>query len=205
MTFANQNEVKTTGELHTIVSDVEQAYEKVLDALQIDWRNDPNSKETPRRVAKAMVYELFAGRFTPEPKISSFPNDGYTGIVFQGDIDVVSCCSHHHNPFVGKAFIAYIPKKEGRVIGLSKLNRIVEWFSHRPQIQEGLTKQIHDKISSLIDNDGVAIVVSAKHMCCSSRGVQHDSTMKTALMSGYFLENKDGCKDEFYQFISTLK
>lgn len=204
-TFSNGNQPLTKQEQEQTIKDVEKAYEKVMDALKIDWKNDPNSKDTPKRVAKSLVLELFSGRFEKEPKVTQFPNDGYTGIVFQGNIDVVSCCSHHHNPFVGKAYVAYIPKSNGKVIGLSKINRIVEWFSRRPQIQESLTQQIFDKFKTLIDNNGIAVLVEAKHMCCSSRGVKHDSTMKTALVSGLFLKNQDGCKDEFYKFVEQLK
>lgn len=204
-TVSNGNQPLTKKEQEQTIKDVEKAYEKVMDALKIDWKKDPNSKDTPRRVAKSLVLELFSGRFEQEPKVTQFPNDGYTGIVFQGNIDVVSCCSHHHNPFVGKAYVAYIPKSNGKVIGLSKINRIVEWYSRRPQIQESLTQQIFEKFKTLIDNDGVAVLVEAKHMCCSSRGVKHDSTMKTALVSGLFLKNQDGCKDEFYKFVEQLK
>lgn len=204
MNLANQNTPLTKEEKEQIISNVAKSYESVLDSLQINWREDPNSIDTPLRVAKSLVNELFSGRYDKKPNITQFPNDGYSGIVFQGEIDVISCCSHHHNPFVGKAYIAYIPKKDGNVIGLSKLNRIVEWYSRRPQIQEGLTKQIADELSTLIDNEGLIVLIKAKHMCCSSRGVRHDSTMTTCAPTGFFLENKDGCKDEFYKMVELL-
>ena len=113
-------------------------------------------------------------------------------------------CSHHNLAFTGKAYVAYIPGE--RVIGLSKLNRIVDWFSRRPQIQEGLTQQVLDFLNTTLENNkGVMVLIEAKHTCCSNRGIKHKSSMSTALATGYFLENKDGCKDEFYKFIDNLK
>jgi len=205
MNLSNPNITLSEDEKSKMVKQVSEKYSEVLDALKIDWKNDPNSKETPNRVAKALVYELFSGRFEPKPSITRFPNDGYTWIIFQGNIDVTSCCSHHHNPFVGKAYVAYIPKKEGKVIGLSKINRIVEWYSRRPQIQEGLTKQIADELSELLETEGLVVLIKAKHMCCSSRGVKHDSEMITCTPTGFFLTNKDGCKDEFFKMIDQLQ
>jgi GTP cyclohydrolase I len=115
-------------------------------------------------------------------------------------------CSHHHALFTGVAHVAYIPSRDGKVIGLSKLNRIVDWFSRRPQIQEGLTTQIHEFIDSICEgNKGIAVVVEAKHTCCSCRGIKHDSTMRTARMTGSFLNNNDNSRAEFYKFVEFSK
>lgn len=186
-----------------MIQEAEIAYGQFLTALGFDWERDENSENTPHRVAKAWVNDLISGTNTEKPKITTFPSN-YKGIVFEGDIEVVSMCSHHNLAFTGTAYVGYIPG--GRVVGLSKLNRIVDWYSRRPQIQEGLTQQIHDELSTLLEkNNGVIVVVEAKHTCCSHRGIKHKSTMITASASGLFLKNDSGCKDEFYKMIDKLK
>lgn len=183
------------------------AYEGFLDSLRIDWRNDPNAQDTPRRVAKAWVNDLIRGCYSEAPKITAFDNiEKYDGMVFQGEIPLISMCSHHNLGFTGFAHVAYIPSKEGKVIGLSKLNRIVDHFARRPQVQENLTQQIHDYINKVCKgNLGVAVMISANHTCCSNRGIGHNSTMKTSKLSGTFMDNNDKSRDEFYQFISDLR
>jgi GTP cyclohydrolase I len=179
-------------------------YGNFLTALGFDWRNDPNMQDTPMRVSKAFINELLQGCFTEPPKITAFEDAsyGYDGIVFQGNIEVCSMCSHHNLAFTGRAHVAYIPSN--KVIGLSKLNRIVEWFSRRPQIQEGLTMQIHNYLNEiLLDNKGIAVLIEAKHTCASCRGVRHNSTMKTSKLSGAFFTDS-ACRNEFYHFIETL-
>mgnify|MGYP003320090668 FL=1 len=205
--YANQNRPRSPEEKENIINNAAKAYEGYMDALGFDWRNDPNSSNTPRRVAKAFVNDLAEGCYTEPPKITAFDNiDNYDGIVFQGNIKVHSFCSHHHLPFIGVAHVAYIPGKDGKVIGLSKLNRIVEWFARRPQVQENLTMQIHTHIDKVCDeNKGVAVLVEANHMCACIRGVKHDSTMKTARMSGSFLDKTDLTRQEFYNFVRDLR
>jgi len=190
-----------------MIEEAAEHYGKYMDALKIDWRNDPNSSDTPMRVAKAFVTDLAEGCYTQSPKITAFENiDGYDGMVFQGNIKVNSFCSHHHLPFIGTAHTAYIPSKEGKIIGLSKLNRIVEFYSRRPQVQENLTMQIHDHINEVCgDNLGVAVMVSANHMCACVRGVKHDATMKTSKLSGEFMNYKSHARDEFYSFVGDLR
>ena len=182
----------------------EVAMEDFLTALGFDWENDPNMAETPARVAKAFINDLYKGVYTSEPKITTFDNlAGYDGMVFDGNIDVKSSCSHHMLPFLGYAHVAYIPGK--KIIGLSKLNRIVEWYAQRPQVQENLTMEIHDFINAICEgNLGVAVMIEAKHMCSCVRGVKHDSTMMTSKLSGGF-KNNDNTRDEFYRFIGKLK
>ena len=205
--YANGNLPRTTEEKEAIIDKAAAAYEKYMDALGFDWRNDPNSADTPRRVAKAFVNDLAEGCFSLPPKITAFDNvDKYDGLVFQGNIKVNSFCSHHHLPFIGQAHVSYIPGKDGKVIGLSKINRIVEWFSRRPQVQENLTMQIHNHMNEVCKgNKGIAVLVSANHTCAGLRGVKHDSIMKTARMSGAFLDKTDLTRQEFYDFIRDLK
>jgi GTP cyclohydrolase I len=178
------------------------AYAMFMDEILPGWREDPNSRDTPKRVSKMFINELYSGLYSKELEITTFENtDQYSGIVFQGNIEVKSLCSHHNLPFFGKAFVAYIPSSIGRIIGLSKLNRIVDFFSRRPQVQENLTSQIHDYILEIIgDNKGVAVLIEAKHTCVSHRGIGQDSLMKTSKLSGVFINDIDA-RTEFYKLI----
>lgn len=201
--YANSNLPFTDNERQAMIDNAAHAYAAFMDALRIDWRNDPNSSDTPRRVAKSFINDLAEGCYSSPPNITAFDNvDNYDGMVFQGNIEVKSICSHHHLPFVGKAHVAYLPGS--KVIGLSKLNRIVEWFARRPQVQENLTMQIHDYINEVCEgNTGVAVMVEANHMCACVRGVKHDSTMMTSKLSGFFTEPE--VRAEFYNFVNRLK
>ena len=203
---ANGNLPRTDIEKQHMIIAAAGHYAKFLEALGFDWMEDINSADTPMRVAKAWVNDLISGCVSEPPKITCFPNEeGYEGMVFQGDIPVVSMCSHHNLPFTGKAHVAYIPSAKGGVIGLSKLNRIVDFYSRRPQIQEGLTMQIHSCIDdNTSKNQGVAVMIEANHTCCSNRGIKHNSTMKTANLSGAF-DKEDSARAEFYSFVKGLK
>ena len=151
-----------------------KAYGKFLTELGCDWENDPNSNDTPRRVAKAYVHDLWAGRYTEMSPITSFPSDGYDGIVIVGP--------------------------EGRVIGLSKLNRIVEHFGRRGAIQEQLTAAIHQAVDKICENNlGVIITVVATHNCVSCRGVKHKgAAMVTTKASGVFRHSGNDARQEFF-------
>jgi len=203
---ANGNHPLTENEKKIMINNAAVHYGRYMTALGFDWKNDPNSADTPMRVAKAFVNDLASGVYNKPPKITAFENiNGYDGIVFQGNITLHSFCSHHHLPFIGKAHVAYIPTSKGKVIGLSKLNRIVEFYARRPQVQENLTIQIHDHINKECgDNIGVAVMIEANHMCACVRGVKHDATMKTAKLSNVF-KNKSRVREEFYNFIRDLK
>lgn len=181
-------------------------YGNFLKALGFDWQNDEHMRNTPIRVAKAWVNDLACGLFYPEPNVQSFPNTKkYDGMIFSGKIDVVSMCSHHNLPFFGKAYCAYIADPEGKVIGLSKFNRLVEWLSRRPEVQENLTMSIHDKLSNFCEgNRGVAVMIEANHMCCQLRGVRQASVMKTSKMSGEFMNDNSLSRQEFYDFIRDI-
>ena len=179
---ANGNKPLTQEQKEKMIQEASEHYGRYMTALGFDWENDPNSAETPTRVAKAFVNDLAEGVYSKSPKITAFDNvDGYDGIVFQGNIKLHSFCSHHHLPFIGYAHVAYLPTPEGKVIGLSKLNRIVEFYARRPQVQENLTMQIHSHINRVCEqNIGTAVMVEANHMCACVRGVKHDATMKTS-------------------------
>lgn len=187
------------------LQDAAEAYARFMDVLGID-RGDPHSKDTPMRVAKSFINDLFRGLYVEDPKITAFHNDGkYDGMVFEGGIPIKSMCAHHHLPFIGVAYVAYIPNPEGKVIGLSKLNRIVEHYSRRPQVQETLTMQIHNAIDDACEkNLGVAVMISASHMCACIRGIKHDNCeMKTSKLTGVFLDNANLSRSEFYHFVNN--
>ena len=179
-----------------------KAYAGFLEALDCDWQNDPNSNDTPRRVAKAYVNDLWAGRYSPMSNITAFPSDGYDGIVQESNIPLTSMCSHHHQTIGGKVSIAYVPSKNGLVVGLSKLNRLVEHFGRRGAIQEQLTVAIHNAVDKICEgNIGVAVMIDATHNCVSCRGVKHHgASMQTAKLTGCFLE-EDAARAEFYKNI----
>lgn len=184
-----------------MIADAEHAFGMFLDALKCDWRNDPNSDKTPYRVAKAYVNDLWAGRYEAPPAITTFPSDGYDGMVFEGGIPLTSMCSHHHQTILGKVHVAYIPGSDSKVIGLSKLNRLVEHFARRGAIQEQLTVAIHNSITTIInDNNGVAVMIEATHNCVQCRGVKHGgASMKTSKLTGAFKDD-DATRAEFYEF-----
>ena len=192
----------TEKEKLSMIDEAEEAYGKFLDALKCDWREDPNSMETPRRVAKAYVNDLWAGRYTAMSPITSFPSDGYDGIIIERNIPLTSMCSHHHQTIGGVVHIGYIAGEGGQVIGLSKLNRIVELFGRRGAIQEQLTVAIHQAIDKICEgNEGVAVMIDATHNCVSCRGTKHNgASMQTAKLSGAFLK-EDSCRAEFYKNI----
>ena len=192
--------------LEEIINNAAKAYGDFLTALGCNWEKDPNSADTPRRVAKAYVRDLWAGRFEPLSEITAFPSDGYTGIVQESNIPVTSMCSHHHQTIGGRVSIAYVPSEDGKVVGLSKLNRIVEHFARRGAIQEQLTVAIHNAVDKICEgNIGVAVMIDATHNCVSCRGVKHQgASMQTAKLSGCFLE-EDAARAEFYKNIELSK
>jgi len=193
----------TEKEKWSMVDDAAEAYGKFLDALGCDWKNDPNSSDTPRRVAKAYVFDLWKGRYEPMSDITSFPSDGYQGIVLEKDIPLISQCSHHHQTIMGVVHIAYIPGPEGNVVGLSKLNRIVDHFGRRGAIQEQLTMAIHNAIEKICEgNVGVMVMVKATHNCVSCRGVKHQgASMMTSEVSGVFADHSKTAKMEVLEMI----
>jgi GTP cyclohydrolase IA len=186
-----------------MIEDASKAFGNFLTALKCDWRNDPNSMETPRRVAKAYVNDLWAGRYTAMSPITSFPSDGYDGIIIERNIPLTSMCSHHHQTIDGVVHIGYISGEDGQVIGLSKLNRIVELFGRRGAIQEQLTSAIHNAVEKITEgNKGVIVTIVAGHNCVSCRGVKHQgASMITTKASGVFKDNTNLARKEYFDSI----
>lgn len=201
--FANDNisHLLQEGDLEKIQEEVEWEVLRLLRALCIDTANDHNTKNTAHRVAKMMVHEIYGGRFAPMPKITTFPNDKQLDELYTtGPISVRSACSHHMVPIIGKCWIGVIPKET--LFGLSKFNRIVDWVSRRPQIQEEMTVQIADIIEQELHPVGLAVVVEASHMCMTLRGVKEnpEATMSTSVMRGKML-TVPSARAEFFELI----
>lgn len=205
LTKANESSSISNLEKANRMASAAHYYGLFLESLGFDYKADPQTIDTPTRVAKAWLDDLVRGSITDAPSITTFPNeDNYDGIVIQTGIKVNSMCAHHNLPFYGYAAIGYIPK--GKVIGLSKLNRIVDWFSRRPQMQESLTSQIHKFVSDKLECDNVAVSISGHHLCCGMRGIQHpDSLMTTNKFSGAFLEKDNLVREEFMHAIKMNK
>lgn len=186
-----------------IIKEAAKHYGRFLTALGVDYENDPNAFGTPERVAKAYVYDIWKGRYNVLDPITSFPSD-YQGMIVETNIPIFSQCAHHHQSIQGVCHVGYLPGKSKFVIGLSKLNRIVEHFSRRGQIQEDLTMQIFNAISKAVpDNAGVAVVIDSKHSCVSCRGVKHQgASMQTAKLDGAFMD-EPSCKEEFYMHVQN--
>ena len=164
-------------------------FKKIMETLGLDLTDD-SLQGTPKRVAKMYVEEIFSG-LNPKnkPKIALFENKyKYDQMLVEKDILLYSNCEHHFLPIYGKAHIAYI--SNGKVIGLSKLNRIVNYFAKRPQVQERLSVQIGEELKSILNTEDVAVLIEAKHLCVSSRGIQDDqSSTVTSYYSGQFKSN----------------
>lgn len=175
-------------------------FKELQDILLIDWQHDHNSEETAKRVAKMYFDEIFAGRYTPMPKLTAFPNAKKLDQLYVvGPVDVKSTCAHHLQGILGQAFIGVIPSD--KVIGLSKFHRICNWINARPQIQEEATMQIADVLEKELQPKGLAVVIKAKHMCTALRGVhQHESNMVTAEIRGDMRTN-NALRAEFYALI----
>ena len=187
-----------------LIEEVKEAFQGVLDALVIDTKNDHNTQETARRVAKMFVHEIFRGRYYPPPKITAFPNvKQYDQIYMSGPMSINSTCAHHFQPITGKAYVGIFPGE--KVIGLSKFNRMVDWVASRPQIQEEMTEQIADMIEKETEAKGVAVIVKAEHFCMTARGVkEHESDMVTSVVRGIF-RDEPAIKAEFFSLLSTMK
>lgn len=176
-------------------------FQKIMETLGLDL-NDDSLGGTPRRVAKMYVKEIFQG-LNPDnkPAATLFENKfNYREMLVERDIKVHSYCEHHFVPILGKAHVAYI--SSGKVIGLSKINRIVDYFSRRPQVQERLTIQIAEELKKVLETENVAVVVDSAHMCVITRGVKdvHSSTV-TASYHGKFKD--PSVRDEFLQHIKS--
>ena len=162
--------------------------EKIIKELITIIGEDPEREgliETPKRVAKS--YKKLFGGYSEDPKklIKVFDNEGYDEMIIAKDIDFYSTCEHHMLPFIGKAYVGYIP--DDKIIGLSKLPRLVEIFSRRMQNQERLTKQIADALNDILSPKGVGVVIKAEHLCMKARGVEKQNCIiSTSAFTGCF-------------------
>lgn len=179
---------------------IEQHFKAIMEALGLDLTDD-SLMGTPHRVAKMYVQEIFSGLHPDNrPKISVFDNSyNYDKMLVEANIHFNSTCEHHFLPIVGKAHIGYV--SGGKVIGLSKLNRIVDYFARRPQVQERMTVQIYNELCEVLNTQDVIVVVEATHLCVSSRGIKDTSSYTTTLQYGGVFEAKEMRND----FFSLLK
>lgn len=181
---------------------IQDHFEKIMHTLGLDL-NDESLSGTPYRVAKMYVKEIFRG-LNPEnkPVARQFGNKyAYSDMVVEKNINVTSFCEHHFLPFIGKAHVAYI--SSGKVIGLSKINRIVDYYSRRPQVQERLTLQIADDLKNAIGSEDVAVFLECKHLCVSTRGIKDRmSSTVTTEYSGVFRKKKE--QQRFIDYILAI-
>ena len=168
---------------------LKSAVAAVLEAIGEDPMR-PGLRETPERVAR-MYAEIFSGiDKDPADEIDVFFESEYDEMIMLRDMPLYSACEHHLIPFIGRAYVAYIPNKKGQITGLSKIARVVDVASRRPQLQERLTMQIADAIESKLDPRGVFVVIEAEHLCLTMRGVQKPGTVaETSAVRGVFREN----------------
>ncbi|MGD1946405.1 MAG: GTP cyclohydrolase I FolE [Croceivirga sp.] len=176
-------------------------FAEIMDVMGLDLTDD-SLKGTPSRVAKMYIDEIYSG-LNPanKPKVALFDNKyQYNQMLVEKDITFYSNCEHHFVPIIGKAHVAYI--SSGKVIGLSKLNRIVQYFAKRPQVQERLTNQIAIELQSILETEDVAVIIDAKHLCVSSRGIKDDtSATVTSFYGGQF--NTPERIQELYNYINN--
>jgi GTP cyclohydrolase I len=181
------------------IAKIEASVKDILHTLGMDLTDD-SIKGTPKRVAKSFINEMFMG-LDPKnkPKASTFDNNyNYGEMLVEKNIVVYSTCEHHLLPIIGRAHVAYV--SDGKVIGLSKMNRIVEYFSKRPQVQERLTMQIVQAMQEALGTQDVACVIDAKHLCVNSRGIKDiESSTVTSEFGGKFKEKET--KKEFLQYL----
>lgn len=191
--FALAEDVKLAG--------IEHHFKEIMALLGLDLTDD-SLRGTPRRVAKMFVHEWFRGLDPAHrPAVKLFENRyGYHQILVERDITLFSCCEHHFVPIIGKAHVGYIPGD--RVVGLSKLNRVVQYYARRPQVQERLTRQVAEELKLTLATDNVAVLIEADHLCVMSRGV-NDTTSSTitAEFGGVFADPASEARKEFLRLI----
>jgi GTP cyclohydrolase I len=181
---------------------IEKHFREIMNIMGLDLTDD-SLAGTPRRVAKMYIKEIFSG-LNPanKPKVKLFNNTyNYDQMLVEKNITFYSSCEHHFVPIIGKAHVAYIPNR--RVIGLSKINRIVQHFSKRPQVQERLTVQIANELRDMLETEDVAVVMDATHLCVSSRGIQ-DVNSKTTTSQFHGSFKKNSLRQEFFQYLGLV-
>lgn len=185
------------------IKNIQHHFKMIMEEIGLDLTDDSLSG-TPYRVAKMYVKELFYG-LNPvnKPKLSTFDNKySYQKMLVEQNINIDSACEHHFLPIVGQAHVAYIPKD--KVIGLSKINRLVDYYARRPQVQERLVLQILNDLQMVLDTQDVIVMVTAKHLCVSSRGIKDQSSFTTTLeYGGCFSETE--IRNEFLKIVSNQK
>ncbi len=182
---------------------IEEKFRDIMNILGLDLTDD-SLKGTPRRVAKMYVKEIFSG-LNPinKPKVALFENKyKYKEMLVEKDITFYSNCEHHFVPIIGKAHVAYI--SNGNIIGLSKINRLVQYYAKRPQVQERLTIQIANALKEILNTEDIAVIIDAHHLCVSSRGIQDtNASTVTSTYSGKFLSDQQ--RNEFFNYIGFKK
>ena len=185
------------------IANIAGYFTKIMDELGLDLTDD-SLQGTPMRVAKMYVKEIFSG-LDPKnkPKISVFDNKfQYNKMLIESNISFDSSCEHHFLPIRGKAHVAYM--SSGKVIGLSKLNRIVDYYAKRPQVQERMTRQIFNELKEVLDTENVIVVVTAEHLCVSSRGIQDKTSLTTTVEYGGKF-NETEYREDFFKLIENKK
>ncbi len=205
LTNANDNYFVNDDEKKQMRAEISKHFREILLIMGIDVDNDPNSKGTPDRVAKMYIDEIFTGRFSQPPAITTFPDRHKVDqLIVTGPLTVKSMCSHHHCAIVGKCWIGYLPADD-KVIGLSKFPRILDWFCRRPQIQEELTEDVAAFLEEKLTPRGLGVFITAQHFCQSHRGVNEnpEAVMKTQVLKGELRSNAS-LKAEFLHLISRI-
>jgi GTP cyclohydrolase I len=182
---------------------IEKHFHIIMEEMGMDMTDD-SLQGTPHRVAKMFIQEIFSG-LNPanKPKISVFDNSyNYDKMLVEANISFNSTCEHHFLPIVGKAHIGYV--SSGKVIGLSKLNRIVDYYSRRPQVQERLIMQIFNELKTVLETDNVIVVMEATHLCVSSRGIKDESSYTSTIQYGGIFDEKEN-RNDFFNLIKTDK
>lgn len=197
----NISEFIKDGELAELIDELTEKFDDVLDGLVIDRQNDPNSMNTGRRLAKMYINELMSGRYKPKPDATSFPNhtdERYDGMLVVRS-EIISMCSHHHQPVKGVAYIGIIAAD--KLIGLSKYTRIAQWCARRGTLQEELAMDIAKEIMTATGSKDVGVYIQATHGCCENRGIMaHSSLTQTTVLKGSFMSDP-GTKKEFFDNI----
>ena len=197
----NVSEYINPEEHDMLIDELTEKFNAVLDSLIIDRENDPNSKDTGKRIAKMYYNEIMSGRYSPIPNVTAFPNNNensYNGMITVR-CEVKSMCSHHHQPVTGIAYIGVIPNN--KVIGLSKYSRIVQWCARRGTLQEELTNDISNIVRIYTESENVGVYIAADHGCCTNRGIMsHSSLTQTTVLKGNF--NDPDVKKEFFDNIA---
>ena len=185
------------------IVNIENHFFRIMEEMGLDMTDD-SLKGTPHRVAKMFIKEIFYGLDPAnEPKIAVFENAyHYDKMLVEANINFNSTCEHHFLPIIGKAHIGYV--SSGKVIGLSKLNRIVDYYSRRPQVQERLIMQIFNELKSALKTDDVIVVMEAKHLCVSSRGIKDESSFTSTIQFGGIFERKEN-RNDFFNLIQKEK